>query len=353
MKDYYNILGVSKGASGEEIKKAYRRLAHKYHPDKKSGDESKFKEINEAYQILSNKGKKQQYDQFGRVFDDQGGQGQQHGFDFSQQGFQGDLGDIFEEVFGFSSNKRRPDNMAGQNIEVSLELSLDSILKNQEKKFNLNKFIFCTRCDGDGAEPGTPKNQCITCRGTGVVQEMKRSVFGSYTKETVCPDCSGKGQKPEKPCNVCFGEGRIKKDEEIKVSIPAGVDTNQLLKIPGKGEAGKKGGRAGDLYIRVFIKKHPVFSRKGDDIFTTISIPYSVAVLGGEAIISDLEGKKLIVKISSETRAGKIIKVSGKGIPRFSSFGRGSLFIKIEINIPKSPTKSQKNILQEMRREGL
>lgn len=354
MKDYYNILGISKNASREDIKKAYRKLAHKYHPDKKDGNEAKFKEVNEAYQILSDDSKKQQYDQFGRVFEGGPGQGQQSGFDFSQGGFDfSDLGDIFEDAFGFSSSQRSKDVRRGRDIEVSLEMDLEEVLKKQDKKFKINKFVSCKRCQGDGAEPGTPKNECVVCRGTGRVQEIKRSFFGSYTKETICPDCHGEGQKPNKPCNVCSGEGRIKKEEEINVSIPAGVDTNQLLKVPEKGDAGKKGGKSGDLYIRILIKKHRVFSRRGDDVFASVLIPYSVAVIGGETIVKDIEGRKLTVKVSPGTVSGKILKISRKGITHFSGFGRGNMFLEMIINLPKDLTRKQKELLREMKKEGL
>ncbi len=355
MKDYYEILGVPKTASKEDIKKAYRRLAHKYHPDKKDGDEGKFKEVNEAYQILSDDNKKNQYDKFGRV--DGSGGGPQGGFDFSQGGFgfdMGDIGDIFEEAFGSSARRGGVRDMRrGNDIEISLEMELEEVLTKQEKRFKINKFVSCQRCDGEGAEPGTPKNECVSCRGTGIVQEMKRTVFGSFTREAVCPDCKGEGQKPEKPCNVCKGDGRVKKEEDIRVSIPAGVDSNQVLKVMGKGDAGKKRGDSGDLYIRILIKRHPVFSRRGDDILASVSIPYSTAVEGGETSIKDIEGKNLKVKVPAGTPSGKVIKISGKGITRFSGFGRGSMFLKMVIDLPKKLTKKQKELLKEMRKEGL
>lgn len=354
MKDYYEILGVSKNASKEDIKRAYRKLAHKYHPDKKDGDEGKFKEVNEAYQVLSDESKKSQYDRFGRV--DGGPQQGPGGFDFSQGGFDfdmGDLGDLFEEAFGSSRRGDARDLRRGNDIEISLEMSLEEVLNKQDKKFKINKFTSCQRCHGEGAEPGTPKNECVSCRGTGVVQEMKRTIFGSFTREAACPDCQGEGQKPDKPCNVCRGEGRIKKEEDINVSIPAGVDSNQILKVTGKGDAGKKGGRSGDLYIRILVKRHPVFSRKGDDLLATVSIPYSTAIQGGETSVKDIEGKGLKVKIPAGTPSGKVIKISGKGVTRFSGFGRGNLFLKMVIDLPKKLTKRQKELLREMKKEGL
>jgi len=353
MKDYYAILGVTKNASKEEIKKAYHRLAHRYHPDKKSGNEAKFKEVNEAYQTLSDDKKRSQYDQFGKNFES-GGFQPGPGFDFSQGGFGfEDLGDIFEEAFGWASPQGFEDSRKGQNIEVNLEMELAEVLVKQNKKFTINKFIFCQRCQGEGAEPGTPKNECIVCRGTGRVQKIKRGFFGSYTQETLCPDCQGEGQRPDRPCNVCAGEGRIRGKEEINVSIPAGVDTNQILKVVGKGSAGKKGGIPGDLYIKIIIKKHPDFLRKGDDLLTEVLIPYSVAVLGGQITVKDIEGKKLMVDIKSGTVSEKVLRISGKGITHFSGFGRGNLFLKVIINVPKNLTREQRELLEEMKKKEL
>lgn len=360
MKDYYEVLGVPKTASKEDIRKAYRKLAHKYHPDKKDGDEAKFKEINEAYQILSDDQKRSQYDKFGRVFEQNQGPNQASGFDFNQGGFNegfsfdfGDIGNIFEEAFGFSSPRSSREVKRGKDIEVSIELSLEEVLKNQEKKFKIKKFVSCHRCKGDGAEPGTQKNECVSCRGTGVVQEIKRSFLGSYMKETTCPECHGEGQKPEKPCNVCNGDGRIQKEEETNIVVPAGVDNNQLLKMVGHGHAGKKGGGSGDLYVRVFVREHSFFVRKADDLYATIEMPLSTSVLGGTVSVKDIESKKLLVKIPSGTSSGKTFKISGKGVPRFSGFGRGNLFLKVVVNPPKKINRKQKDLLEQLKKEGL
>lgn len=353
MKDYYKILGVSRGASKDEIKKAYRKLAHKYHPDKKEGDEAKFKEVNEAYQALSDDQKRQQYDQFGKTFE-----GDASGFNFNQTGFEGgfefsDFSDIFEEMFRGSSRASNVDINRGEDIEVSIEMSLEDILQDQEKKFRIKKFATCSRCHGDGAEPGTLRNQCSACRGTGRVQEIKRSIFGTYTRETICPECWGEGQKPGKVCNVCGGEGRVKKEEEIDVIIPAGVDVDQVLKVPNKGNAGKRGGRNGNLYIRVFIKKHPVFERKGDNLHAVKSIPFSLAAMGGEIELKSIQGKKLLIEIPAGIPSGKILRVSGKGIPHFSRTGVGDLFLKIVIDVPKKLSSRQRDLLKELSKEGL
>lgn len=363
-KDYYQILGVSRDASPEEIKKAYYKLAHKYHPDK-GGDEKKFKEINEAYQVLSDKEKRAQYDRFGRVFE--GAEvGYEPGFDFQWAwgrpdiDFEfdfGDLSDVMEEMFGFGAPRRKKDLKRGRDIEVDIEISLEDTLKETEKTVNLYKYIICPRCQGTGAEPGTKIKECFSCRGTGQVQQIKKTFFGSFTRYTTCPECSGEGYRPEKPCNVCQGEGRIKGEENIKIWIPAGVDTNQVIKVEGKGEAGKKGGKSGDLYVRVFVKKHPIFERKGDDLYVEVPISFTQAVLGDEVEISTLEGKKILLKVPAGTESGKILRISGKGIPHFSGPrgypGRGNLYVELRVKIPKHLTKKQKELLEKLKEEGI
>ena len=358
-KDYYQILGISKNATPEEIKKAYYKLAHKHHPDK-GGDESKFKEISEAYQALSNKEKRRQYDQFGRVFEGGGFQGGgQPGWDFDfSQGFDAseadfDMGDIFGEMFGFGRPAQKRDIKRGKDIEVEIELSLESILKAQEKEIVLDKEILCNRCHGTGSEPNSKVKECFSCRGQGEVQQIKKTFLGSFARYTVCPECGGEGTKPEKPCNVCKGEGRIRGEERIKVFIPAGVDTNQVIKIEGKGEAGKKGGKAGNLYLRIFIKKHPVFKRRGDDIFLSLPLSFSQAALGDEVELSTLEGSKLLLKVPQGTESGKVLRVSGKGISHFSGWGRGDMFVELVIRTPKKLTKKQKELLERFKEEGI
>lgn len=372
-RDYYQILGVSRAASADEIKKAYYKLAHQHHPDKGSGDEKKFKEINEAYQVLSDKEKKSQYDRFGQTFE--GGQG------FSGQGtpgwggdfqwgwqrpdteFEFDLGEIFEEMFGVGGGGRgrKKDLKRGKDIEVDLEISLEETLREHEKEISLYKMALCSRCQGKGAEPGSKIKECFSCRGTGEVQQIRKTVFGSFTRSAVCPECGGEGYKPEKVCNVCRGEGRIKNDEKIKIFIPAGVDTNQVIKIEGKGEAGRKGGKPGDLYVRIFVKRHPIFKRKGDDLYVSLPISFSQAALGDEIEVSLLDGstgspqggKKILLKVLAGTESGKVLRISGKGIPHFSGYNRGNLYVELNIKTPKKLTKEQKKLLDQLRKEGL
>jgi len=369
MKDYYKILGVPRDASQEEIKRAFHRLAHKYHPDK-GGDEKKFKEINEAYQVLSDPKKRAQYDRFGQTFEQAGASGASWagGFDFSSiwedfgekfsqttRSFDfDDLEDIFEEMFGFGVRTKKPkDIRRGRDIQIDVKIDLEDVLKSKRIKFNIEKFVKCHRCQGTGAEPGTEVKECFTCRGTGRVQKIKKSFFGTFTHYTICPACQGLGYIPEKPCNVCHGQGRIKSNETIEIEILKGVDNNQVLKYKGKGDAGIRGGESGDLYVKVHIKKDPLFQRKGDDLYYIQKLTISEAILGTEKEIRLLDGKTIYLKIPPGTPDGKIFKISNKGVPHFSGFGRGDLYVVVKIDIPKKLTKKQKDILEKLREEGL
>lgn len=370
MKDYYKILMVSPTASEEEIKKAYRKLAHLHHPDK-GGDPEKFKEISEAYQVLSNKDKRVQYDRYGRVFEQGGtapgfdfgdfwrqyqyggGQGADEGpdidFDF---GF-GDLGDIFEEFFGGGGRRQKGGRKSGQDIEVDIEISLESTLKNFVKEFEIYKWVPCSRCQGRGGEPGTSLDECFTCRGKGEVQQIKRSFLGTVTRYVVCPECGGEGNRPKVPCNVCRGEGRLKEKDKISVAIPAGVDSGQTIRVPGKGEAGKRGGQSGDLFVKIYVKEHPVFKREGDDLHLSREIPLTTAILGAEIEIPTLEGKNILLKVPSGSESGDVFRIQGRGVPHFSGIGQGNLYIELRLATPKKLNRKQKELLESLRREGL
>lgn len=364
-KDYYKILGVSHSANTDEIKQAYRKLAHKYHPDK-GGDAEKFKEINEAYQVLSDKDKRTQYDRFGSAFDARGGQGGAgFGQGFGQEGwFWGrpdmnfdvefeDLGDVMEEVFGFNQPKKKKDVKKGKDIRVDVEISLEDTYSGVEKEFNLVKNGQCPRCNGMGSEPGTKIQECFSCRGTGQVQQIKKTFFGSFTKYVVCPECGGEGYRPEKPCNVCKGEGRIKGEKKVKITVPAGVDNNQVIRVEGEGESGRRGGKSGDLYVRIFVKPHEVFKRKGDDLLAAVKISISQSVLGGEVEVPTIEGKNILLKVPAGTESKKVFRVSGKGIPRYGSYGRGDMYVELNIAVPKKLSKKQKELLEKLQEEGL
>lgn len=363
MKNYYDILGVSKAASQEEIKKAYYSLAHKHHPDK-GGDMEKMKEINEAYQILSDKDKRAQYDRFGTAGNQSGAPGWDFnwawgnspgasaaGFEFDME----DMEDIFGNVFGFGQKKasKKRNLKRGSDIKLDMEITLDQTLNEIVKDINLRKYIVCQRCNGKGAEPGTSSNECPTCRGAGEVQEVKRTFLGSFTSCTTCPHCKGEGQRPAKPCNVCFGEGRIKGEEKISINIPAGVDNSQILEMKERGDAGKRGGLAGDLYIRIFVKKHPFFERNGDDLYASVSISFTQASLGDNIEITSLDKTKFDLEIPAGIEYGKIIRVAGKGIPHFSRYSRGDFYLKIIIDTPKRLTKAQKELLKKLKEEGI
>lgn len=364
-KDYYQILGVQKNATQDDIKKAYRRLAHQHHPDK-GGNEAKFKEVSEAYRVLSDAEKRKQYDQFGRVFEGAGGfEGGQPGWDFGfGQGGQGfdpsefdfdNLGEMFEEMFGFGGIRsgKKKDFKRGKDIEVEMEIPLEATLSKNDEEISLYKYNFCERCQGKGAEPGTPINECFSCRGTGEVQQIHKTFFGAVTRYAVCPECGGEGYRPNKSCNVCKSEGRIQGDAKVKISIPAGVDTNQVIKVLGAGEAGRKGGPAGDLYAKIFVKKHPIFSRKGDDLFVAREISFSQAALGDEAEVPTLDRTKILLKIPQGSESGKVLRISGKGIPHFQGYGRGNMYVELIVKTPKSLTKKQKELLEELQKEGL
>ena len=362
MKDYYKILGVQESATIEDIKKAYRRLAHKYHPDK-GGDATRFKEVSEAYQVLSDTDKRAQYDKFGKVFEGAPGPGfggfqwgwgapHEHDAEEFSEGFgvDFDIGEIFEDLFG---QKTAKDTKSGRDIEVELQISLEATVKGKEEVIDLSKFVSCSRCQGVGAEPSTKVKECFSCRGQGQVQQIRRTVFGSFTRIGLCPECKGEGLISEHPCNVCKGEGRVKGGDAIKVKIPPGVDSNQILKIAGKGDAGRKKGKVGDLYIRVFVKPHSVFKRKGDDLYVKMPIMFSQAALGDEIEVPTIEGTKVLLTIPQGIESGKVLKVSGKGIPHFSGLGRGNMLVEIEVVTPTKLTKEQKELLERLKSQGL
>jgi molecular chaperone DnaJ len=362
MKDYYKILGISRDASPEDIKKAYYKLAHQHHPDKGGGDENKFKEINEAYQILSDREKKAQYDRFGRVFERSSGgfapdfefnwvwgePGTNFGFNFRG------LEDVFEEIFGSGfSHSGVKDLRKGENIKIDIEIPLEDTLERKKKEITFFKFVVCSRCEGTGAEPNTKIKECFSCRGTGRVQQIKKTFFGSYTKYIVCPECGGEGYHPEKPCNVCRGEGRVKGEEKIDIVIPAGIDSNQVITIKGKGNAGRRGGKAGDLYVRFLVKPHPVFKRRGDNLYTKVPISFAQAALGDEIEIPTLERKSIMLKIPKGTESGKIFRIANKGVPHFGRRGKGDLYIELLVKTPKKLTKKQKELLEKLKKEGI
>jgi molecular chaperone DnaJ len=356
-KDYYSILGVDKKADKEEIKKAFRTLAHKYHPDKKTGDAEKFKEINEAYSVLSDDGKRAQYDQFGSAGPNQGFGGGQgfNGFDFSQftqgfnggQGFEFDFGDIFGDVFGGGRGRQ---GKRGRDISVDIELSFEESVFGVERTMLLNKVSKCDACGGSGAEKGSELVTCATCNGKGSLREVKRSIFGQFESTTTCETCHGTGKVPKEKCHSCHGQGVYKKETEIKVKIPAGIDNGEMIRLSGAGEA-ISGGQAGDLYIKIYVKKHPVFKKEGANLTMDLSVKLTDALLGGEEMIHTLDGD-LKLKIPEGVAHGEVLRVKGKGVPTDKSH-RGDLLIKVSIQIPKKLSRDARKTIESLKKEGI
>ena len=362
-KDYYDILGVDKKAPKEEIKKAFRNLAHKYHPDKKTGDDAKFKEINEAYSVLSDDQKRQQYDTYGQTFNggygpssgsgrsDSGGFG---GFDFSQftQGggadFEFDLGDIFGNVFG--GGRRGTQAKRGRDISIDIELSFEEAIFGVERTVLLNKVSKCDTCGGTGAERGSEVITCATCNGKGQIREVKRTFFGQFEQTATCEVCRGTGKVPKVKCHVCHGQGILKKETEIKVKIPAGIDNGEMIRLSGGGEA-VLGGQAGDLYIKIYAKKHQIFRKEGHNLVMDLDVKLTEAILGGEHNINSLDGA-LKVKIPEGVNHGEILRIKGKGVP-YDKNHRGDILIKLHILIPRKLSKETRKIVETLRQEGI
>lgn len=354
-KDYYNILGVEKSASKDDIKKAFRKLAHKYHPDKKTGDESKFKEVNEAYQILSDDKKRAEYDSYGRVFGDMGGGGQGFGgfdfsgFDFSQAGFQDfDLGDVFSEFFGGGQNRQR----RGRDISIDVQISFAESIFGVERSVLVHKVGTCDTCQGSGAEPGSKTTKCTHCAGNGRVRESRRSFLGTVTSERVCDTCNGSGTIPENKCKNCHGVGVLKKEEEIKVHIPAGINNGEMIRLTGHGEAAP-GAQTGDLYIKVHVESHPYIKREGDNLIMDLPIKLSDTLLGAHYPINTLEGSQIDLTVPSGVSHGEILRIKGKGVPSGPGGKRGDLLVRIVISSPQHISKKVKKLAEELRKEGI
>lgn len=360
-KDYYDILGVSRDASEDEIKKAYRKLAHKHHPDKSGGDEAKFKEASSAYSVLSDKDKRKQYDQYGQTFDGSGpgggagfggfdfsgfGGGRQSGFDFGGSGFE----DIFSEMFGGGGRGTgRARAQAGSDIQVEVEITFDEMAKGVKKDVRVQKLAQCATCKGSGGEPGSSEETCATCQGRGQINRTIKSFLGTFNQAEICPSCHGKGRTFSKKCHTCHGDGRTQVSETINVEIPAGIQSGQAISMSGKGEAGEQGAPSGDLYIVVRVKPHQFFERKGDDVFSTAEISFAQAVLGDKIAIETLEGD-VMMKVPAGTQSGEIFRIREKGIPHLQKWGKGDHMVKVIVDIPKKLSKEQKKLVEALRK---
>ncbi len=356
-KNYYQILGVPKSASKDDIKKAFYKLAHKYHPDKKDGDEAKFKEVNEAYQILSDDQKRKEYDTYGQTFSG-AGPGAASGFqgfenvDFGDFDF-GNLGDIFSEFFsqgaggpGFGRRERR-----GRDMSLEIDISFKEAIFGGERRVLINKLSKCSACHGSGAKEGSKVIPCTRCNGQGKIHETKKSFMGVFSAVRPCDACDGTGKVPETSCSPCKGAGTVKKSEEIVIKIPPGIENGEIIRLSEMGEA-KGRGVSGDLYIKVFVSPHPVFKREGLNLSMTKNIKLSDALLGGSYTIETLDGD-MTVNIPAGTSSGDVIKLKDRGVPDQSRSRRGDLLIRVEVKTPNKLSKKAKDLVEELKKEGL
>lgn len=356
-RDYYEVLGVSKNASKEELKKAYRKLAMQYHPDRNPGNkeaEEMFKEAAEAYEILNDENKRARYDRFGH----EGVKGS----GFGSQGFS-DINDIFShfsDIFGGGSSifddffgggqqrgRQRGRGVPGSDLKVTLKLTLEEIAEGTSKKIKLKKQVKCDQCNGSGAEGSTSKKKCPICNGTGEIRSVSRSVFGQFVNITACANCNGEGEVIDTPCKKCMGDGRISEEVNVKIDVPAGVHEGSYMTMRGEGNSGKRGGQSGDLLVVFKEEEHEYFIREEDDIIYDLTITFPDAVLGTEVDVPTLAGKARL-KIDSGTPAGKLLKMRDKGIKHLNHSGHGNQIVRINVNIPKKLSNKEKELLKEL-----
>ncbi|HET8690153.1 MAG TPA: molecular chaperone DnaJ [Candidatus Saccharimonadales bacterium] len=362
-RDYYEVLGVSKDASADEIKKAFRKLAVKYHPDKEGGDETKFKEASEAYEVLKDQQKRQRYDQFGHAgvggassggysgnpfegFAGFGGQGQSFNFDFGDGG----LGDIFGQFFGGGNGGRHQGPVRGRDVETSLTLTFEEAVFGTEKDLKITLDDTCSHCKGTTAEPGYELKTCDTCKGSGQQMRVMNTMFGAIQQAVVCPTCGGKGKVPEKKCSVCNGKGTERKAQSIKLKVPAGVDDGATIRLSGRGEA-IANGEKGDLYVLLRVKAHKKFTREGDIILSEEHVAMVDAALGTEIEVDTVDGP-ITMKVPAGTQSGTDFKLSGHGVPHMRSSSRGPHIVSVLVDTPTKLSKKQKDALENFKSGG-
>jgi len=348
-RDYYEILGVDKKASQDEVKKAYRNLAKKYHPDKQGGDESRFKEITEAYSVLGNEKKRREYDSYGRTFN--GGTG--GGFswdDFARQagagGVEFDMGDIFNQFFGGGSSRRQK---RGRDISIDIQLEFKESIFGTRRTVMLRKSSVCDECRGTGAEVGSSMKVCDACNGKGQIKEVRRSIIGEFATVSTCNKCSGKGKIPEKKCKTCSGSGVILKNHDIEIVIPPGISDGEMIRMSGEGEA-VSGGISGDLYVKVYVKRHTSIKKEGVHLIMDVNVKLTDALLGATYTIETLDGI-LEIKIPQGVSHGEMLRVKGKGVPYDSR--RGDLILKVGIDLPKKLSRKARKLVEDLKGEGV
>jgi len=344
-QDYYDVLGVARTASQDDIKKAYRRLAMEYHPDrnKEPGAEARFKQVNEAYEVLSDPEKRAMYDRFGHAAGD-------GPFARGFEGFSGfgGLGDIFDAFFGGAGARTQRGPQRGADVRRSITISFEEAVFGVDKEFEVQTAELCSRCNGLRAEPGTQPEKCPSCNGTGEIRRVQQSIFGQFVNVASCNRCGGEGRVVSSPCAQCRGTGRERRKRRLSVKIPAGIDNGQQIRMSGEGEIGAHGGPRGNLYLQVNVKPHPIFRRDEDDLLLDLEINFAQAALGDEIEIPTIDGEPHELKIPAGTQSGEVFVVRGKGVPHLRGSGRGDMLVRANVITPKSLTKEQKELLRQL-----
>jgi molecular chaperone DnaJ len=354
-QDYYAILGIQKGATKEEVKKAFRKLAAKYHPDKQTGDEAKFKEISEAYAVLGDDKKRAEYDTYGHAFQGAGGGGQGQGFggfnwaDFQNAGqdgsFEFNINDIFGDVFGGGGGRQS----RGRDISIDIELAFGEAVFGTTRKVLVTKNNTCSTCTGTGAKQGTEFISCTTCNGNGRVRETRRSIMGTFQTVRECNVCNGTGQVPKEHCETCKGAGVVRSEDEISIIIPPGIQNGEMIRMTGRGEAIMQG-TPGDLYVKIHVKPHATIMRDGSTLSTQLHVKLSDALLGNTYAVTTLDGD-MQIKVPEGVKHGELLRIKGKGVPQGN--GRGDFMVKIHIDIPQKLSRKAKKLIEELREEGI
>ncbi|HLE80198.1 MAG TPA: molecular chaperone DnaJ [Dehalococcoidia bacterium] len=341
-RDYYEVLGISRSATDEEVKKAFRKLAHQFHPDlnKNHDAEERFKEVNEAYEVLSDPDKRSNYDRFGHA-------GPQGFRGFEDFGGLGGFGDIFETFFGGATTATRRGPQRGSDLQLQVTLAFEEAAFGCEKEVQVSRNEVCSSCRGSGSEPGTQPVKCPNCNGTGQVRRVQQSIFGQFVNVATCPRCQGAGRIVTNPCTKCRGTGRVRQTRRVMITIPPGVDDGSQMRLSGEGEPGAKGGPRGDLYVSISVLQHKLFQRKGSDILYELPLSFPQAALGDEVEVPTLEGPHPL-KIPAGTQPGRVFNLRHKGIAHLRGNGRGDMLVRVKVVVPDSLTEHQRELLQEL-----